>query len=493
MYKDSDRYFRSISDVRELAQKTSRGGLVTVAGQGVNFILKLGSTMMLARLLVPGDFGLYGMVLIVLNFVQMFKDFGLSQALIQRPRITREEASNLFWVNVGLSIVIAFAVAACGPLLAKFYGRSELALMTVVMAGGMLISGFGLQHRALLIRNMHFGLLAIVETLAMVASIVVALTMAWLGFAHWALVSQALVVGLVGVLGLWSVCRWVPGLWDRGISIRPYLKYGGNLAGFNLLNFFSRNADNMMIGYVCGAGPLGLYTKAYDLLMLPLVQINGPMTKVMLPALSRLLGDDEAYRRFYLKAVGLTISFTFPIVGAFLVATKPLVLLFLGDAWLGAVPIFLALVPAAFVSALNVTTGWVFQSRGTTDRQLKWTLFAAPLHVLAMFIGLQWGAVGVAWGVSLSFVVVRVPYWCYTFKGTPVAVRDVAQLVLAALCVVVPAALFAKEIVSTLSLGILSGAVTLLALYGLLLIVIDWGLFRRAGLCFRLLDIRKYI
>ena len=227
--------------------------------------------------------------------------------------------------------------------------------------------------------------------------------------------------------------------------------------------------------------------------MLPIQQINGPMTKVMLPVLSRLQANDDEYSRFYFTAVKLTIAVTFPVVGSFLAATEPLVLLFLGTGWLGAVPIFQALVPAAFVSALNVTTGWVFQSRGTTDRQLKWTIGAAPLHVLAMFAGLPWGAVGVAWGVSLSFCVVRVPYWYYTFKGTPLRVEALLGMVVQALGVVVPSALIASILSERMGWTGIAGFAVVLSLYGALFIVIDLILFQRKGLCFQLLEVKKYI
>lgn len=490
----SDQYFDSSISSQELGKKTARGGIVTMSGQGIRFVLQLGSTMVLARLLTPDDFGLIGMVMIVVNLLNMFKDFGLTQATIQRPSITREEISNLFWVNLAVSSLLALCVALSAPWIASFYGRDELIPLTISLAFFMIIQGVGLQHRALITRKMQFLKLAVVESVAMLAGVIVAVWMALYGYSYWALVGQAGAAAVVGSLGCFLCCRWLPSKPLPSVSIRPYLKYGSNLAGFNLLNFFSRNADNIMIGYTWGAGPLGVYTKAYSLLMLPLQQINGPMTKVMLPVLSRLQGNEQEYRSYYLKAVGYTIALTFPIVGLFLASSYFIVLIFLGEGWMEAVPIFQALVPAAFVSALNVTTGWVYLSLGTTDRQLKWTLFAAPLHVFAMLIGLQWGAVGVAWGVSLSFCAVRVPYLIYTYKGTPLLLADILKLISRGLCSVLPAGMLTLAITPYLEqFGTWLGFIIAGVFYGASLCAIDIMIFRKNGICCSLFELKKYI
>lgn len=465
-----------------------------MSGQGLRFLLQLGSTMVLARLLTPDDFGLIGMVMVVISFVNMFKDLGLSQATIQRSNITREEVSNLFWVNLAVTVLLALCVALCAPVIASFYGREELAPLTVALALVIILQGVSLQHRALITRKMEFLKLTLIETGAMLAGVLVAIAIASYGFSYWALVAQVSAAAIVSSIGFFLFCRWLPSKPSLSVSIRPYLTYGGNLAGFNLLNFFSRNADNIMIGYAWGAGALGIYTKAYGLLLLPLQQVNDPMTKVMVPVLSRLQDNPKEYRNYYLKAVGYTIALTFPIVGLFLASSHFIVLILLGHNWLDAVPVFQALVPAAFISALNVTTGWVYLSRGTTGRQLKWTLFAAPLHVLAMLSGLRWGAVGVAWGVSLSFCMVRIPYLIYTYKGTPLILADILKLIGRTLGIVLPAAVLTLLLTSYLEhFGVFTGFVLAAGLYTTILLSLDLLIFRRAGICFSLFELKKYI
>jgi len=493
--KYSDQYFESPDCEKSLAQSTARGGAVMMGGQGARFVMQLASTMVLARLLTPDDFGLIGMVTVILNFLNMFKDFGLSQATIQRSKITRQEISNLFWLNLAVSLFLGCIVAVTAPLVARFYSRPELTHITVVLALFLIFQGIVLQHRALLTRRMKFVHLAGIDVFSMLTGVIVAILMAWYGYSYWALVGQVGGTVLADCVGVIVLCRWQPSIPRWKVSVRPYMKYGLNLAGFNLLNFFSRNADNIMIGHKMGGGALGLYAKAYSLLMLPIIQVNTPMTKVMLPALSRLQSDPERYRLAYLRAISVVISVTFPIVGFFWVASDNLILLLLGDKWLGAIPIFNALIPAAFISALNVTTGWVFLSQGTTNRQLKWTLFAAPLHVLFMFLGLHWGAVGVAWGVSISFCLVRIPYYIFTFKGTPILLRDVLVVISKTLSVVLVAGMISFYIVypTVLIENLILNLVFQFVVYSMILCCFDLAMFRRNGILAGLLSLKTYV
>ncbi|QQL46441.1 oligosaccharide flippase family protein [Sulfuriroseicoccus oceanibius] len=267
------------------------------------------------------------------------------------------------------------------------------------------------------------------------------------------------------------------------MSVRPYIRYGLNLAGFNVLNYFSRNADNVLVGWRFGGAALGYYSKAYSLLMLPLSQINSPMTKIMLPALSRLQDDPQAYKIVYLKSVTVVLALGFPIVGWLMALNEEVILLILGNQWIGSIAIYKALMPAAFVSALNVTTGWVYLSLGTTDRQLKWTLFAAPLNVLAMWIGSRWGAVGVAYGISVAFVLLRWPYYSYTFRGTLIRCSDVFRVVFRALFSVLCAAFLVLLFKSVIGGELLIFRVCLYTVvYVISLLFVDVCSFRGEGL-----------
>ena len=287
----------------DLKGRSVRGGAVTMAGQGVRFFLQMGSTVVLARLLTPQDFGLIAMVTAVTGFVMMFKDMGLSMATVQRAEVNHAQISTLFWINVTLSLGVMLVTAALAPAIAWFYGEPRLTWITLALAGAFIFGGLTIQHQALLRRNMRFGTLALIGIISMVMGIVAAIIAAWYGAGYWALVIMQLAGAITGAIAVWVVCGWRPGLPVRRSGVREMLAFGGNLTGFNVINYFARNADNLLIGKFWGSGPLGLYSKAYGLLMLPLRQINAPLSAVAIPALSRLKDEPERYRNYYIKAV----------------------------------------------------------------------------------------------------------------------------------------------------------------------------------------------
>jgi O-antigen/teichoic acid export membrane protein len=222
----------------------------------------------LARLLTLQDFGLISMVTAFTGLASLFRDMGLSMATVQRPHIDHAQVSTLFWVNVAISVVITSITAMLGPLIAWFYGEPRLKWITIVSAVAFIFGGLTVQHQALLRRQMRFTALAIIDVGSMLAGIIVAITSSLYGAGYWALVLNQLVVGITTAMGVWLLCDWRPGLPVGHSGVRSMLAFGGNLTGANVLNYFVRNFDNILIGWYWGAQQLGLYTRAYQLLVI---------------------------------------------------------------------------------------------------------------------------------------------------------------------------------------------------------------------------------
>lgn len=422
--EDSDRHFRTDHLTADLRGRSVRGGTVTLIAQGARFVLGLGATAVLARLLRPEDFGLMGMVMAITGFVALFKDLGLSMATVQRDEVNHAQVSTLFWINVALSLMTLLMVAALAPALAWFYEKPELVGITLVLSAGFLFSGLAVQHQALLRRQMRLTALAVISVFSMTAGIATAITAAFLGFGYWALVFQHLAMALTGTLGLWVLCDWRPGLPRRHSGVRSMLFFGGNLTGFSVVNYLARNLDNVLIGWYWGAQALGFYAKSYGLLLLPMHQVTGPISGVAVPALSRLQNDPERFRAYYLKAIGMIVTVTMPLVAFLFAAADEVVLLVLGPQWTASVPIFRALGPAAFLGTFNVSTGWVYVSLGRADRQFRWGTLAAIVTASSFFVGLPWGAVGVALACSTAMCSLRIPGIWYCFRGSPLRPMD---------------------------------------------------------------------
>lgn len=405
--------------VDDLKLRSVRGGAHTVAATGARHVLDLVSVVFLARLLTPADFGLVAMATAVIGFLATFKDAGLSAATVQREDLREEQVSLLFWLNVVVSMALVIAIAATSPLVAWFYGDERLLWITVALAGAFLFGGLEAQHAALLQRQMRFGTLAWTRLVAQAAGILAAIAAASAGWGTWALVVRALVTPAVSMVAVWSAMPWRPGLPRLEVGARGLVRFGGYMSGFRAVNYVGRNLDNVLIGGFVGGSALGLYSKAYALLMLPLNLMNGPISRVAVPALSRLQGDPERMLSYYAKALTLVVTFSMPVVAWLASVADSFVLTVLGDQWREAIHLFRILVIPAFIGTFNVAVGWVFVSLGHVERQLRCGLANTAVNIVAISIGLQWGVEGVAWALVVSSASKRLPTIAYCYYGTP--------------------------------------------------------------------------
>ena len=464
----------------DLKGRSVRGGAVTMAAQGARFFLQMGSTIVLARLLTPQDFGLIAMVTAVTGFVMMFKDMGLSMATVQRATIDHRQISTLFWINVVLSLCIMLVTAALAPGIAWLYGEPRLTWITLALAGAFIFGGLTVQHQALLRRQMRFGALALVEIISMSVGIAAAIITASYGAGYWSLVVMQLARAISIAVAVWFACDWRPGLPQRRAGVRKMLSFGGNLTASHILIYLVRNLDNILLGVVWGAGAVGLYSKAYGLLMLPIRQVNGPLTAVAIPALSSLQNNPDGYHRYYVKAIAILAFLSMPLIVFALCSAKEVVLLILGQQWVEAIPIFRALAPAAIMGSLNVVTGWGFVPLGRTDRQLRSSCFGSTLTIIAFFIGLRWGALGVAVAFSSAVLIKRLPQIIYAYHGTPLRLIDLGSVLWrpALACLIAAAMVTGVDvniIVHNLFLKILLQGIIFVSCYGVVWIIVPGG------------------
>ncbi len=421
-----DRHFGTEHLRANLRERSVRGGALVLGAQSIKFALQVGSTMILARLLTPRDFGLIGMVTAITGFLALFKDLGLSRATVQREEITQGQVSALFWINVLVSLVLTLLTAVLAPLVSRFYGEPRLTLVTLALAAGFLFGGLSVQHQALLQRQMRFRALAAVDVGSLLLGILAAVAVALGGSSYWALVAMPLVTVAAATAGYWTLCRWRPGRPAWSERTRSMLGFGGNLTAYNVINYAARNGDNLLIGRVWGAGPLGLYTRAYQLLLLPVRQVNAPVASVAVPAMSRLVGEPVRYRRAYLRFAGLVALVTMPAIALLAVTSDWVVRITLGPGWQGAVAIFTWLSIAALVQPVANTTGWLFITQDRTREMLHWGVIGGSLALLSFIAGLPWGAVGVAAAYACTDLVLRTPilFWLAGRHG-PVRPRDI--------------------------------------------------------------------
>jgi PST family polysaccharide transporter len=244
-----------------------------------------------------------------------------------------------------------------------------------------------------------------------------------------------LVMAATHMVGVWILCRWLPDWGFDWLGVRSMLAFGGNLTGVNLLYYVSRNIDNVLIGKFWGVQQLGLYAKAYQLLLLPLMQINAPISRVAVPALSRLVQEPERYRQAYLRILAKVCLFTLPLVAWMIGSSDWLILVILGPKWQAASGLFALLGFVALIQPIGYTTTWLYTTQDRTWEQLQWGVLGSSLSVLSIVAGLPWGAVGVAASYGLSGLLIRTPlqFW-YVGRAGWVRTADLYRTALPFFC-----------------------------------------------------------
>lgn len=419
-----ERWFRRDHLKKNLKDQSVKGGATTVGAQVINFLFSMASTVVLARLLLPTDFGLVAMVTAVTGFVLMFTNLGLGHAIVQRENINQDEVSQIFWLNMLIGLGLAILIVALAPLLVYFYDEPRLFGITLAYAVVAILGGLTTQHTALMRRQMKLKQLAAIKVWTTALSVMTGIAMALMGMGYWAIVGVAASNVLYNVIFKWIKCDWRPDGMKITKDINEYVGFGANLSGFTFVNYFSRNLDNVLIGKYIGSAVLGLYTKAYQLLMLPITQLRDPLNGVVIPGLSSLTNEPKRFRNYYRKYLFMLSFFSMPMVVFLGVCAYPVILLVLGEQWVEASEYFQLLAIVGFIQAATSTTGVVLISLGHTRRFLYIGIWKAAFTALCFVVGIQWGIRGLLIGyIVASYLPLMLLLW-HSFNKTPIAITD---------------------------------------------------------------------
>jgi len=402
--------------------ETAKGIRWSSASQCVRQVVQLAATLLLARLLSPSDFGLIGMAAIVSGFAGQFHDLGTSAAVIQRKELTQELLSSIFWVNVGFGAATTAILMLLAPYVAIFYQEPRITVIIRVLSLSFCFSSVSIVQQAIFERQLSFATLGRIEICAACLSATVGIGSACLGAGAWSLVLQTLSLVAVSSLLLWRSSRWRPKMTFHWQEVKSVSSFSLNLTGFNIFNYLIRNADNLLIGKFLGAGPLGYYTLAYNIMLYPLQGISSVVTRVMFPAFSRIQNDDRALRDAYLKISGAIATLTFPIMLGLWGVTRPFVLVIFGAQWEPLIALLLIFAPLGMVQSIGTTVGIIYQAKGRTDLLLRWGAAAGVFILAALCLGLQWGIVGVAAAYATASLLLTYANFSIPFKliGLPV-------------------------------------------------------------------------
>jgi O-antigen/teichoic acid export membrane protein len=414
---------------RSLARRTLGGVAWNSASRVVGQIVQFAITATLARLLLPADFGLVAMLAVFTGFAAIFVDLGLAAALVQRKEVEERHLSSAFWVNIGGGVLMAATISSLSPAIAAFYGEPRLVALTVVASASFVIGATSIVQSALLKRTLNFRRLAIVDVTATAVGGIIAVGVAVAGLGVWSLVLSALAATAVRSSMLWFSTDWRPKRIIDRAAVRDLWRFSSHLLGFMMLNYWSANADNLLIGRFIGVRQLGIYSRAFSVMMLPISQIAGAATGVMFPALSGIQDDRGRVKAGYLRATRLIAIVAFPTFTGLIVVADRFIVAAYGDRWSAAVPLLRILCVAGLVRMMVATGSWIYQSQGRTDWMLRWGVVNCAATLIAFGVGLHWGMLGVTIAFAISSVLLAYPGIVIPGRLVGLSFQDVAGAV----------------------------------------------------------------
>jgi PST family polysaccharide transporter len=412
--------------VRRLSAKAAGA---TVLSSGLALAIQTASTVVLARLLTPDDFGVVAMVTTFSLLLVSFGGNGFTEAVIQCEEITRGLASNLFWITVGIGTLLTVGFAALGSALAWFYRDPRVAHVAWGVSLTIFITSASVVHLALLKRLMRFRETSANEILSRGVGLLVTIVLAILGWGYWALVIGTVVQSAVLSLGAFYLCPWLPGFPRRAQGTGALSRFAIHVYGRFTLNYGSRNLDNLLVGWFFQAQALGFYKKAYDLFALSAGQFLSPLANVAEAALGRLGSDRAAYKRFLINALTVTTFLGMAIGGVLTLVGRDLIRILLGPKWRVAGDIFTYFGPGIGIMFLYYTHGWIHVSIGRADRWFRWSIVEFIVTALMFVFGLHWGPKGVAAAWTVSFWALTLPAFWYAGKPIGLKVGNVVSAV----------------------------------------------------------------
>lgn len=413
-----------INDNSNISQQAVYGSIINIADYGFKVVMQLLSTVVLARLLSPDDFGLISISMVILNFVAIFKDAGLSMATIQKKDINQEVITSLFWINLTISFVLGIIVAISAPIVSLIYERTELIGIVLLMSLTFFINGIVIQHVALIRRKMMFLSLSVANVISQLTSFLVSVILALNGFRYWSLVLGTVSSTIVFTLLILLFCPWFPKRYKKHNDSIEYLKTGGYVSGFNFLNYFSRNIDLMLIGKRFGAESVGLYSKAYQIVLFPLVSIREPITAVALPTLSRVRENVLLYKQYYRYFTSIISIISMPLMVFIYLTAYELIYFLFGEDWMSMLGVFKILAIAGFMQAPLAIKGVIMISSDKSKEYFNVGIINTIITVLGIIIGSFWSMEGVAIGYTIAFYIAQFPTFHYIFKVTNLDLRD---------------------------------------------------------------------
>lgn len=400
---------------KNLVKISGRGAFYQVFGGGIQTLVRIVASMFLARALFPEDFGIYGMGLLLGEFISRIGSLGLGVGIIAKKDLTDEDLSTAFWTFAVLRIGMFFIAFGGAPIFAYFFNESRVADIVRVISFTFLIQIMGVVGNALLNKRMHFKHLFYVNlSMGLLESLIaVVLVNTWIK-SYWALVFAHVFASLWSNFWIFLMAVWVPKFKFNQESFKYLFRYGINALGDNITGYFKENIDYLLVGRILGAAMLGLYEFAYRIPSLFQTRISSPLGQVMFATLAKVSASEERLKAGYIKGIKYISLICLPALGGLAVTAEIAVPVLWGDKWL---PIILPMQILCFAMAIKCTTNstrYIFLCKDRPDIPFRFNIVSLVFTIMAVCLfGYLYGITGVATGMLVS----TLPNFYFVYLG----------------------------------------------------------------------------
>lgn len=359
------------------------------------------SNIVLARILVPDDFGCIGMLSIFIVLSEVFIDGGFGSALIQKKEVNQVDYSTIFYWNLFIAVCLYVVLFITAPFIAVFYNMPNLQSILQVVSIVLIINGFSVIHTTILTKQLKFKLIAKVNLIASVIGLVASIVAALFGLGVWSLVIKTILSGLIVAVLLWKYNEWRPLFifsWD---SLQSLFSFGGLMLLSRLLNTLFENLQGLVIGKFFTARDLGFYSQARRLDEIPSVSISKIVTNVSFPVFSKI-SDIDSLRNAVQKNILCTTYLLFPLEILLIVVADSLIVFLFSDKWIESIPYFRILCIYSMFVSLNAINTNVYIAMGKSGLYFWIQLIKKVLGIALIWVGLQFGVIGIAWSLSIT-------------------------------------------------------------------------------------------
>ena len=367
-------------------------------------------TVILVRLLTPGEFGLAGMVLVMSSIVPTFSGLAFGSALVQRKAITKQDESTVFWTSLAVGALFSIGGILLSGLIANFYREPAVRPLTMVLSLSFVCSAVGMTQAQLLHRELRYRSLEIRTIAATLAGATVGIAAALAGWGAWALVLQQLVFTIVASMLVWLVSDWRPSFTFSFASLRDLSSFGGHVSGSVLLNQLTQNVDNVLVGRFLGTAALGTYSLAYSVMLAPFTRLTSPLQEILYAAFSRIQDEPQRLAAIWLRVNRVMGAVSMPLLLGLVAVAPDLIPFVFGRHWSSAIPVVQVLAWVGILETLQGLNASVLLARGRSRLYFRVTSLLFVGSLAAFVLGLRWGVLGIAVCYAVSSTILQPVY-----------------------------------------------------------------------------------